>query len=71
MLLLATDTRCRPIKTDCSLKERCARFVATVPFGGTAADFSAGPAGCVGKYIPTGAVPRVVRPVHEHPGGAL
>jgi len=70
-MLLASDVRCRPCKTDCSLKERCARFVATVPFGGAAADFSAGPAGCVGKFIPVGTQPQVVRPVHDHPGGAL
>lgn len=70
--LLQTDARCRPVKTNCSIKETCARYQAAIPHGGTCADFSAGPVGCVGKYVPA---PRVggpvVRSVHDHPGGAL
>ena len=71
-MLTLNEVRCRPAKTDCSLKERCDRFLSTIPQGGCAADFSAGPAGCVGKFVPViGLVLARPRAVHDHPGGAL
>ncbi len=62
--------RCRPLKP-CPVQDRCARFVRMIPFGGRAMDFSQGPNGCDGRFIPIAEAPAPATRRHDHPGGNL
>lgn len=70
---MSTDNmlRCRPLKP-CPQQDRCARFIRAIPFGGGALDFSQGPQGCNGRFVPlVSADPIVPQRTHDNPGWKL